>query len=292
LNEPIEGPNAPVKAGEQFAWPQPYRLWSLYDLMKQLPPYILLDLGEKIGEAWTIFHFISNDPETPLSADERKSLTATLTRLATIAHGLQMEISADALERAVKNPPETAREFETLINVVQTEVRKRQAFFIPPDRAKFFEKDDLLKEKTRDAFPSAASELREAANAYAVGLNTACVLHCSRAAEIGTRSLAKRLGCKFTQPLDEVMLHPMLEQCEKKIAEMKKLPAGARKTELLTFYSQAAFDFRLFKDAYRVHAAHARVSFTEPQALSILERTIEFFDALAAKLKEPKKKTA
>lgn len=284
----------PVESRGASPWPPSGRLWSLWDIiMRKLPIHLVLEAGQKVEEARVVFNFLEHDDgRSPLTREEREDRVKVLTRLQSFAMVLQMDAAFPVLERAIKDLPNTLREFDITIGVVEDELRKRQAFFIAPDKAAFFEQDDLLKEDTRSKFPSAASELREAANAYACGLNTACVFHCARAAEIGTRALAKRLGCKFNQPLDEVELAPMLDQCEKVIGDMKNQKRSSKKKADLTFYSQAAFDFRLFKDAYRVHVAHARVSYTEPQALSILERSIEFFDALALRLKEPKPKKA
>lgn len=267
---------------------QPGRLWSLLEVMRSVAPRALLKIGEGI-EAMREVLTTMEQMRGPLSNFQRHRLLQSMSELRILAGGFDMPVSAEVLDRADRAQPQTVAEFETILTVIETEVGQRQVFFVAPEKAKFFEKDDLLLERTRDAFPNAASELREAANAYAAGLNTGCVFHCARAAEIGTRALAKRLGCKFDRPLDEIDLHPMLEQCEKIIKDMKNRPRGATKTKDVTFYSQAAFDFRLFKDAYRVHVAHARVSYTEGQALSILERSVEFFDALSERLKEPKK---
>ena len=68
---------------------------------------------------------------------------------------------------------------------------------------------------------------------------------------------------------------------------MKELLRGEFKDEELTFYSQAAVQFRYFKDAWRVRVAHARASYEESQALTVFNHTLEFFDVLATRLSEP-----
>ena len=256
--------------------------------MRSVAPRALLKIGEGIElmrDAMRSFEELGG----PLNNNQLYRLHQSLSELRILAGAFDMPTSVEVLQRTERVQPKTVAEIEIILTVIEAEVGQRQVFYVPPERAKFFEKDDLLEELTKEKFPNAASELREAANAYAAGLNTACAFHCVRAAEIGTRALAIKLGCKFQAPIDEIDLHRLIDQCEAVINGMKQL--SKKKKGQLGFYSQAAFDFRLFKDAYRVHVAHARVSYTEPQALKLLERTVEFFDALAkGTLKEPTKR--
>ena len=67
---------------------------------------------------------------------------------------------------------------------------------------------------------------------------------------------------------------------------MKGLPRGTYKDEELKFYSQAAVQFRYFKDAWRVRVAHARETYEESPAIQVFTHTLEFFDTLATRLKE------
>jgi len=135
--------------------------------------------------------------------------------------------------------------------------------------------------------PSAAFELINAGNAYALSLNTASVFHSMRAAEIGLRSLARHLSVQFPHGnLELEQWHTILNQIESKIKDIHNLPKSTQKSDDQKFYSQAALQFRYFKDGARVRVAHARDEFTESQALSILNHTCEFFEALSSRLKE------
>jgi hypothetical protein len=264
---------------------QPGRLWSLWDMLK-LSPKALIEIGERMEEARTILMMAEGMPDHPIDEDERQQLLRPIKALQKLAQDFDMPVSAAVLDMASTNIPETTREMHLLFVTVKQEAKTKAVYFVPSHRAGFYEKDDLLLPETRVAFPGGTSELREAGNAYAAGLYTAAVLYSMRAAEIGARSLATALGCQFQAPLDQIDLHPMLEQCDSKINAMKNLPKSADKAEELEFYSTAASNFRYFKDGWRVRAAHARATFTEPEAERILTRTAEFFDIIAERLKE------
>jgi hypothetical protein len=67
---------------------------------------------------------------------------------------------------------------------------------------------------------------------------------------------------------------------------MKEMSRG-QKDEILPFYSQAAVQFRYFKDAWRIRVAHARETYEEPAATRVFNHTLEFFETLSTRLQEP-----
>jgi HEPN domain-containing protein len=138
------------------------------------------------------------------------------------------------------------------------------------------------------AFPSASEELVAAGNGLTASLYTACVFHSMRAAEIGLRALGNELGVSFPdKPIELAEWANILDQAESKIVAMKALPRGTEKDEQLHFYSQAALQFRYFKDAWRVRVSHARENYEEAAAIRVFNHTMEFFETLATRLYEP-----
>lgn len=107
-----------------------------------------------------------------------------------------------------------------------------------------------------------------------------------RAAEVGVKSLARAMG--YNPPdLDQQDWHPVLNKCESLIKEMRDgLKKSPEKESLVQFYSQAAAQFRHFKDGWRVQAAHARPPFNEGETRIILDATVSFFEVLALQLSE------
>jgi hypothetical protein len=109
-----------------------------------------------------------------------------------------------------------------------------------------------------------------------------------RAAEIGVRVLGVGLGVAFpNKPLELAEWASILDQADAKIVGMRQLRGGTHKDEELAFYSQAAVQFRYFKDGWRVRVAHARETYEETPAIRIFNHTHEFFETLASRLKEP-----
>jgi HEPN domain-containing protein len=168
-----------------------------------------------------------------------------------------------------------------------TDIEKTVFLYIPEHLAKYYE--IVFPSIVTTAFPLASKELVWAGNALAVGAYTACVFHSMRAAEIGVRVLGNELGVEFPdKPLELAEWQNILDKSDSIIGEMKKMRRGTDKDEKLNFYSQAAVQFRYFKDAWRVRVAHARESYEERDAIKVFTHTHEFFETLATRLKEPK----
>lgn len=173
-----------------------------------------------------------------------------------------------------------------LVAAVRAELETNLFLFVPAHLSKYYELE--LESEVIAAFPTASKELVAAGNSLAVGLYTACVFHSMRAAEIGVRALAVPLQVSFPdKPLELAEWQNILDQADSKIVAMKALPRGTHKDTELNFFSQAAVQFRYFKDAWRVRVAHARETYEEAQALRVFNHTLEFFETLAARLKEP-----
>jgi hypothetical protein len=64
------------------------------------------------------------------------------------------------------------------------------------------------------------------------------------------------------------------------------MPKGAAKSDKLQFCSEAASQFRYFKDAWRNHVAHSRASYDSREAFAIWEHTRDFMCSIAKRLAE------
>ena len=132
------------------------------------------------------------------------------------------------------------------------------------------------------SFSGAMSDARDAGLCFATYRFTACVFHCMRAAEKGLRVLANALQVPFTIPFEYENWHNIIEPIEKRIKKLEQdLTKGPDKAETLKVYSQAATQFFYFKNAWRNHVAHARETYDEEQAITILTHVGDFFKFLA-----------
>ncbi len=139
-----------------------------------------------------------------------------------------------------------------------------------------------LKPSTQRAFPSVKAEMEQAAVSLAFDLPTASVMHCMRALETGIRVLSRSLAL----PAPDRGWHSALDAIEKEIRRQSNKSRTWR-LEQGGFYSEAAAEFRHFKDAWRNHAMHASESYDDKRARKIHEHTTTFFDHLATRLSEP-----
>ena len=86
----------------------------------------------------------------------------------------------------------------------------------------------------------------------------------------GVRALGKELNVSFPdKPVELAQWQQILDQCESRIAAMNNLQPRKHRDEELNYYSQAAKQFRYFKDAWRIRVAHARETYGEQAAVRV-----------------------
>jgi hypothetical protein len=144
--------------------------------------------------------------------------------------------------------------------------------------------------EVHSCFSEAAEDMRASARCLALDEGTACVFHSMRVLEHGLRALAKHVGLGLsTTPLELSEWMNIIEQTEKAIRGLEKLPKGAAKAEKLRACSEAASQFRYFKDAWRNHVSHSRVHYDSRQAEIVWSHTKEFMATLATIVKRKSK---
>lgn len=240
-----------------------------------------IQLGQEIADASMNFYMMGqmDAPDNKPRPDETAEVIALLKKIQRHCAALDLPISRQMIEHAIEDPPETQREFDQYVIAVRTELRNKLFLFVPPHNAKYFEKSISI-----TGFPKASSELSRAANCYAVSEPTACVFHSMRAAELALRAIAEALEVEV--PLASSQWNQLIEQVEAKIAAIGKQPRSAARTEDQTFFSEAAAQFRYIKDAWRNHVSHARVTYSEAQALAIFEHSTDLISTLASRFAE------
>jgi hypothetical protein len=170
---------------------------------------------------------------------------------------------------------------DTLSFSFAKELQRHSCFRIATEKDKYFEKDDLFGPEVSKAFRSCVAEIRNAGNCYALEQNEACVFHCMRILERALRLLAKELGVTFSGALDLQDWQNIIEKVESEIKNLEKLPKSKYKSDTLKLFSQAAMQFRWFKEAWRNHVMHVRDIYDAGKASSILEHVRDFMQALA-----------
>jgi len=243
-----------------------------------------INLGKVLADFAVMFYRAEADLGMPIKDEERTDLKKFLVRLKEHADKLNLKVSSAILEKKLYDLPQNIREFNMLEDMIREEIKSNLFVYILPHKSKYHELSSTFNGPSE--FPEASKELIRAGNCYAVGENTACVFHSMRAAELGLRALAKHLNVAFPYPLELANWQNIIDKIEAEIKKLNQLSKGATKDEELKFCSDAATQFRYFKDAYRKHVAHVRENYDEYKALTIMEHTLEFIKSLSVKLSE------
>jgi len=282
------------------------RLWSRWDMIKQ-DIWKFLRAGMKMKDFQTLFDLLDKSDNAAVGIaptfrglkiedmphHKQDELRKFLAELMELCEELGLKVSQTLLFSTQYDLPKTSREFGLILLAIRREISEKLFLYVPVDRAGFFEKDDILSEKTKEEFSTAYKELKEAGSCYAAERYTASVFHSMRAAEIGLRALGEDLGVSFPDKSIELAeWQHIIEQAESKIKEKVNRRAATEDDATARdadrkFYSQVASQFRYFKDGWRIRAAHARENYTGSQALSVMTHTIDFFEELATRLSEP-----
>lgn len=178
---------------------------------------------------------------------------------------------------------EYKRDVETLQGREDDELEDVVFGFIPADQAPYFDQKQLFGAEVTARFPESEWEITEAGNCYAHGTYTACVFHLMRALEIALHVLAAELGVKFPASIELENWQNIIEKIESAIRKLENQPKGKQKSEDLKYYSEAAKEFRYFKDAWRNHVSHSRADYDVHEATRIMEHTRDFMKHLAFK---------
>ncbi len=93
------------------------------------------------------------------------------------------------------------------------------------------------------------------------------------------------LGVTFPFDISLASWQNILDQIESKIKAMKDLPKSEKRDSDQRFFSEAATQFRYFKDGWRVRVAHARETYDEVQAIRVVDHVNDFFVTLAERLR-------
>jgi hypothetical protein len=73
----------------------------------------------------------------------------------------------------------------------------------------------------------------------------------------------------------------VIGQIEKKINRIEQESRTEERSERQRFYSEAAAQFRYFKDAWRNHVSHNRAKYDEREARRVWEHVRDFMEHLA-----------
>lgn len=277
--------SCPVEPSFHLPWTiNPFALWSLLDMLK-VAAQEYIEIGETVREIGFNLYAGELDKEYALKPEEKAKFLRLLLKLKIHCEKIKLKTSSVLLEEAIKNLPENAQTLQFLLIAIKAELSQHLFLFVPPHRSNYYERSDFSQQFI-SSFPKASRELIRSGNCYAVGEYTACVFHSMRGTEIGVWALSTSLNVTSKYPLELTEWGRIIEDIDNKIQE--KQPFAKRSlanSQEFQFLSEASLQFTYFKNAYRNPVAHARETYEEDKAESIMRQTIEFLQIISVKLK-------
>lgn len=185
------------------------------------------------------------------------------------------------LEKAAQSAPGAElvillREFH---NNVMVDLASAWFLMIPSTLREHYEqREPPLGEAVAARFPDAGKDIAAASRCLALDEGTACVFHLMRVLEHGLRLIAARFGVSFA--VDS--WHKVIKGIEDGIADLRnKQGLTEQDRKDITYYSEAASQFRYFKDAWRNHVTHAREHYDPREAEVVWAHVRELMRHLA-----------
>jgi hypothetical protein len=201
-------------------------------------------------------------------------------------------LSGSTMRLDTFTPPELVRELKGIRDAVEKELRQRKFAFIPTGKDKFFEQEKLFGEAVHTAFPSAASEIKDAGNCLAADLNTAAIFHLMRAVEAAMRVLVVHLEIKLkNKALKETGWDELIKLIDKKLKERREKYDNSKRKKRsewsdLKFYGVIADELNVFKENWRDKVMHTWDAYNELEAMNVFVRVRGFMQKLATKVTE------
>lgn len=132
------------------------------------------------------------------------------------------------------------------------------------------------------SFPTSFKELDRAGVCYALGQSTAAVFHAMRALEPSLAALAEPFGVASTHD----NWQNIINEIESKIRALGQQQKTQQKIDDEKFFGGAVSHLYFVKNAWRNHVAHTRDSYSDDEALKVIQHSKEFIESLCPRLKE------
>ena len=248
---------------------------------------LLIMLGK--AELWLQDAAKRTGQHTKLSPKARNVIHEHMNEIDKYCAELGLNLSGAQIQRILEQvgPGSLAklvRLYRELQQRVTDELKLRFIMQIPLAQAQYYQSPkQLFGELTIRQFPATLSDIEEAGKCYALGRNTASVLHLVRVMEVGLRALGMSLNDPSLDPKRNPTWEALLSKCDK---ELQK-PAAERSSEWRTddqFFSQATANLRAVKNAWRNPTMHVEISYDADAAEDIFNAVRAFMRHLAQKI--------
>ena len=164
-----------------------------------------------------------------------------------------------------------------LLSRVKDDLNAQKFFHVVSGYAPFYDQDQLFGEGVAKKFPKASEDIKNAGNCLALGQPTACVFHLMRAMEVAVRQLSKRLKVTITP---QTTWRQMTSNMDPKIKAMPE--TTPQKKHKKNEWEAARSNLHLVGSVWRNNTMHPATSYTQSQALDIMNAVRVFMSGLSA----------
>lgn len=200
-------------------------------------------------------------------------------------------MQASSLEDWIESGPpdstfqELAGRVAALAGTIQDEAVFRYFYAIPRELSSYVNAERPAGDAVWASFPSSREDLSEACSCIALGRNSAAVYHAMCALEPAMEVLARHVKVPWKPKVS--MWNNTLDQIDKAIKAIVGGPKTKGLSERIVFLSQAASEFRYFKDGWRNDTMHARYKASDSlEAQRVLTHVMAFMVLLSSRLWE------
>jgi hypothetical protein len=184
---------------------------------------------------------------------------------------------------------ELGNQAQALSDAIKGELQFRRFAYVPTEKAQLHDKYRHTWNAVLTAFPETEPDVRDAIDAYALGLNTACVFHLMRVAEKGLRRLAAKVKVKLTHKGKPVALqfsdwNKVITGISNIIVAARTKPHGPKRQAQLQFHSDAADHCLYMKEIWRNEVSHTGREYNGSEALGVINRVRDFMELLVKNL--------
>jgi len=279
------------------------RLWSLLDIMKELDTYDLsLTLHSMYAQIDLLRADIRNGSRDPIEGENLTTLKSLFDRFEKYAEKIgfnDLQGTVRTAQSAFMHDRSTTAHgalahVEQIQGAFYRDITERRFIPVEAGMSQFVESSALFGEAVSTVFPAAGDDIREAGNCLAVENSTAAVFHLMRAVEVGLVSLAyhfkirKGRHNKKYVPIENLDWQGILQKIE--IVVTKKtngIRRGKAKDAFSSRYQGILMEIRGFKDAFRNQVSHARVVYSQPEAMRLKGHVERFMVDLCKDVKQP-----
>jgi len=269
----------------------PNQLWSLWDLLKQSAREFIR-LGEEISSISMNLYIADStsrdDPDSGLTKAEKEEMRVHLIKIFDLCRLLGLNVSGNLISTRFDGSakhgrvPETHGEWDVLMEAVKSEIFTKLFVFIPEHRAAYFDKEVTW----ASAFPEAAGDLKSAYRCVVASEFTAGVFHAMRTLERGLHAIVSDMKFTMPKPIESLQWANIIDQILAEIKNRRSAGKGSLDPKI-EFWSGAAAQFFVFKEAWRNKTMHARVTYSESEGIKIINAVDDVMSRLATQLTEP-----